>query len=188
MTEKTLQTVAVDTDVLYHLAEMKDCMQLDLTGRFFQELEYSPIMNERLCEHELENAPETVTEFFKSDIVQKSKFIDKLKPSERRYYERVVKDIYKRLKGTDYPHESVFKGWTKGKSFGEVHSIAMCLLFQICIFLSDDSDSKKIERFVNSSMGVGNKIIVLTRKDAAANLPKSAFNRKERQKLTYKPK
>ena len=114
-------------------------------------------------------------------------FVDNMTSGERVYYESLVKDLYYRLNGVRYPFPSVFSMWKPKSSFGEVHSIAMCILFQFHIFLSDDSDSKKVARIVQRSTGSSFYIRVLTRTDAVDILPGSSLlNRTERQKLSHK--
>jgi len=180
------QTVAVDTDFILHLAEMKNCDPISLARRFFEALRFSPVLNETLFVHELEPLSATVQLFFEQEIIHVLYFIGDLTNEKRVYFERVVRDIYYRLKGDQYPLSSVFSGWEKKSSFGEIHSVAMCILMQLHIFLSDDKDSKIIERIVRNSMGRNSSVTVLTRADAVGIIPEdSSLSRAEKRKIGH---
>jgi len=187
--EESCQVVAIDTDFLLHLTEMKDCDQVELSCRFFDALNFSPVISEFLHANELEPLSKIVELFLKSKVLQVHYFVSGLNPGEKIYYENLVKDFYFRLNGVEYPFSTVFSEWRRGCNFGEVHSVAMCMLLQISVFLSDDSDSKKIGIIVEDCAGENHRIKVLTRADAVAILTKDGrINRADRQKLTHRPK
>ena len=73
-------------------------------------------------------------------------------------------------------------------SLGEVHSVATCLTCGCGIFLSDDNDSKMLQRFI-AEKSIG-KISVYNRKelvDMHLDQGGTKLPRKVRQSLTHRP-
>lgn len=158
----------VDTDFLIHVAETK-CAAIDL-------LKYLAIAFEKLClcgvmhlliyEKELPQDTPVIQQVFEAQIIQvvdlDALFSGEDGEARKAYYSFLVPELFKKLKGEKLPVEDIFNEWKRKCSFGEVHSIALCLVFGCRLFLSDDSDSKQLRKFIDSDLAT---FEVLTRKD-----------------------
>ena len=158
----------VDTDFLIHVAETK-CAAIDLLKYLaiaFEKLGLCGVMHPLIYEKELPQDMPIIQQVFEDQIIQvvdlDSLFSVEDGESKKAYYSLLVPELFKRLTGQNFPVEDIFNEWKRNCSFGEVHSIALCLVFGCCLFLSDDSDSKRLRKFIDSDLG---SVEVLTRED-----------------------
>lgn len=158
----------VDTDFLIHVAETK-CAAIDLLKYLaiaFEKLGLCGVMHPLIYEKELPQDMPIIQQVFEDQIIQvvdlDSLFSVEDGESKKAYYSLLVPELFKKLKGEKLPVEDIFNEWKRKCSFGEVHSIALCLVFGCRLFLSDDSDSKQLRKFIDSDLAT---FEVLTRKD-----------------------
>ena len=158
----------VDTDFLIHVAETK-CAAIDLLKYLaiaFEKLGLCGVMHPLIYEKELPQDMPIIQQVFEDQIIQvvdlDSLFSVEDGESKKAYYSLLVPELFKRLTGQNFPVEDIFNEWKRKCSFGEVHSIALCLVFGCRLFLSDDSDSKQLRKFIDSDLAT---FEVLTRKD-----------------------
>ena len=158
----------VDTDFLIHVAETK-CAAIDLLKYLaiaFEKLGLCGVMHPLIYEKELPQDMPIIQQVFEDQIIQvvdlDSLFSVEDGESKKAYYSLLVPELFKRLTGQNFPVEDIFNEWKRKCSFGEVHSIALCLVLGCRLFLSDDSDSKRLRKFIDSDLG---SVEVLTRED-----------------------
>ena len=158
----------VDTDFLIHVAETK-CAAIDLLKYLaiaFEKLCLCGVMHPLIYEKELPQDTPVIQQVFEAQIIQvvdlDALFSGEDGEARKAYYSFLVPELFKKLKGEELPVEDIFNEWKRKCSFGEVHSIALCLVFGCRLFLSDDSDSKQLRKFIDSDLAT---FEVLTRKD-----------------------
>ena len=110
---------------------------------------------------------------FDRGVVAKAEFADihQNDDGKKAYYTYLVENLYRAISGDALPAslsgESLFTCWMSRSSLGEVHSVATCLTCGCGIFLSDDNDSKMLQRFI-AEKSIG-KISVYNRIQADAD-------------------
>lgn len=136
----------IDTDFLNHLVESR--WPDDLFGlivRFFEALDVSPQMHPFVHKNEAIKYPTPiVVKLFAAEKVvvpELDIILNKYKYGAR-YYETLVRNIYKDFMGAEYPCKDVFSEWKDRCSLGEVHTAVMCVLLGFTLFYSDDKDAK----------------------------------------------
>lgn len=151
--------VAIDNDFVMHLSEIDwEQEYLEKTIKtFFEELKITPVMHELVYDFELVSGAETEYKtislvFFNHGLMKKKLFAEYLTtPIKEKYYEMILKEIYRDFKGEFPPSiKDVFKDWKSHASLGETHSVTMCFMTQMDIFLSDDNDSKKLKNILET--------------------------------------
>lgn len=155
------QPVAIDTDFLNHLAETNGeqghiCA---LIMEFFQSLNVVPQMHELLWQYEVEQTNPVICQLIENQTIQIRPIVQTLKndPTKKRYYDMLVRSIYRELYGEEYPCD-VFNEWRHKKSLGEIHSVVMCMFLNYMCLLSDDKGAKDlkivIQKKVNYSISI----------------------------------
>jgi len=179
MPETTRRIAAVDTDFLLHLTETRGVPQLfDAIVNFFDGAGYRPYMNAIVKRAELINCKDIVTKLFSERVVIEHDFVDSLSSAKRDYYANIVQQCYIKLHGRPYTYD-VFTHWARRESLGEMHSVAMCLLFGYDIFLSDDGDAKFIAEYIRNHTVV----TVLSRAEALEKV--DSISREMRRRLGH---
>lgn len=184
-------SAAIDTDFLNHVVSMK-CSQSDIStllDNMFSALSIECIMHPLVYQNEIQSSkPEFL---FTAKIIQVPSLSDIFEDeTQKQYYcEILVPELYKQLTGEVYPidFKNILNQWQSGKSFGEVHTVSMCLLCGCALFLSDDHGSKQLQQIVETtSMG---SVKVYNRSDFlklyetnSASLPRTM-----RRSFTHKP-
>ncbi len=138
---------AIDNDFLNHLLEIKGSPDLaGLIRRFFKALDVSTFM------HPLVYNKEAIIESNKiRDALVKDNTIDvpnlsdlwKNQNGGKKYYEMMVRGIYKNFTGLEYPCDDVINGWKSRCSLGEVHTVVACAFLMCDCFLSDDKKASR---------------------------------------------
>ena len=118
MREAQKEKVAIDSDFIFKLAEIKDDDRVNLCKKLFDELLFAPLVHELLRKHELEPMSANVRQFIDKDVISICEFLHELSPAEKLYYESVVRSVYKQLMGVDYPVDDIFDEWERSKSLG----------------------------------------------------------------------
>ena len=158
----------IDTDFLIHISETK-CTVNDLLKYLaiaFEKQNLCGVMHPLVYEKELPKDFPVIQEIFKNNIVHvvslKEIFAGEDGEDRRAYYSFLVPELFKKLNGADLPFINIFNDWKHKCSLGEVHSISLCLTCGCKLFLSDDNDSKRLWRLIESDFG---GFEVLTRSD-----------------------
>lgn len=143
-------TAFVDTDFILHIAgihksDIEICCMLKTV---LLRLEVFAAVHPLVYENELPKTNTIVNKFFEEEIIAKPTLQEIFKNNQEKtdYYAFVFSTLLSRFSGihTVYDYETVKSYWKRGQSLGEIHSIAMCIVYNCGLFLSDDSDSKKI--------------------------------------------
>lgn len=191
-------TALVDTDFVIHIARIKrDCEKIcDLLREVFLRLEVDAAVHPLVYDHEMPKTDEIINKFFDDDIIARPSFTEIFDGCDNKdaYYTYVVSELYCRFKGlyqeSDYQgldYHDVYTYWEKGESLGEIHSIALCMVFCCGMFLSDDGDSKQIEKFAREVCT--GTLRVYNRKDIISIAQEQGFNlfgnREDRRAFAY---
>lgn len=149
----------VDTDFLIHISETK-CAPDDTVTYLaiaFEKIGRIGIAHPLVYQNEIPKDHVVVSKIFKEKVVQIVQWDDVFvgdKAEDRRlYYQYLVPQIFRKLTGLDLPITDVFTEWKRHCSLGEVHSISLCLICGCDLFLSDDRDSKRIQRLIREDFG-----------------------------------
>lgn len=152
MVDVKKEKAAIDNDFLQHLLNIKKCNDvIDLIYRFFDSLQKSVVMNPFVHKHEALIAQnEKLSLLFEREIISLIPF-DEIKDDEGTFafYFTLVKQLYRDFTGSEYPCAENEDSWLCGKSFGEVHTVAMCSMLLIPCFLSDDKEAKQLQTLIN---------------------------------------
>ena len=175
----------IDTDFLSHIADIKKVDPIQTFKHYCSAAQLDVCMHERVYEEEAKTFP-TTTPFFEHKAIEILRFIDALNEDERTLYKMYVTHLYSSFKKEPYPcGGDVFQGWQRKCSLGEVHSIAVCIMFAYSIFLSDDKDSKKIHTIAKENFK-GKNSKVLNRKEAIDAITEfSNLTRSERRAISH---
>ena len=188
------QTAIIDNDFTNHLAEahLGDDQLVELLRTIFSDLDLSTAMHPLVYQYELRQDLPRIRLLFDRGIVAKAEFSDihQNDDGKKAYYAYLVENLYRAISGDALPAslsgDALGARWLSRGSWGEVHSVATCLTCGCGIFLSDDNDSKRLQRFI-AEKAIGT-INVYNRKElidkhlaqGGAKLP-----RKVRQSLTH---
>lgn len=162
-------TAAIDNDFTGHLVEahLDDDRLVYLLNTIFSELGLSAVMHPLIYEYELLKDKPRIAMLFNLGIVNKAEFVDihQNDPVKKSYYAFLVQNLYRDLNGESLSlsGEDIFTEWKSRSSLGEIHSVAMCLICDCGIFLSDDGDSKILQNLIQDK-ALGN-ICVYNRKE-----------------------
>lgn len=146
---------AIDNDFLDHLAETDGPRDevCRLIRAFFQGLDIVPELHELICRYELPRENPVILRLIQEKTVAIRPLADILtsRSGGGRYYEMLVRNLYKEMEGTDYPCD-VFEEWRRQQSLGEVHCVVMCIFLGYACFLSDDGGAKNLQFIVKNKM------------------------------------
>ena len=190
------QTAVVDNDFTNHLAEahLDDDQLVELLHTLFSDLDIMFAIHPLVYQYELRQDLPRIRLLFDRGVVAKAEFADihQNDDGKKAYYTYLVENLYRAISGDALPaslsDESLFTCWMSRSSLGEVHSVATCLTCGCGIFLSDDNDSKMLQRFI-AEKSIG-KISVYNRKelvDMHLDQGGTKLPRKVRQSLTHRP-
>ena len=177
------RSAVVDTDFLNHIAEINRSKEdiVRIVNTIFVAISYSAVIHPLVYEHEIIKGIEKLDILFTQEVIKRPTFEDVFlgDRGKQDYYAYLVPELYKKLTGEilDTGKQDVFTYWKRGMSLGEIHSVTMCLICECSVFLSDDSDSKKLKQIVEES--VSGHINLYCRKELI-----SAFDEQLRQVLT----
>lgn len=148
-------TAIVDTDFLLHISEIKKTISeiCNILKKIFEEIGIISFMHPLVKENELPNPTAVLTSVFEKNIVLLPTLDEViLTNEEREYYCFLIPEIYNRVFSKDIGlnRENALTFWQRQKSLGEVHAFALCLLRNCGIFLSDDGDSKVIQKNIKA--------------------------------------
>lgn len=156
----------VDTDFLIHIAETR-CNVVELLKYLaiaFEKQNLFGVMHPLIYEKELPRDRPVIQKIFKEEIIQvvdlDGLFTGESGEDRKAYYSFLVPELFKKLKGTAFPVKDIFNDWKRKCSLGEVHSIALCLVYGCALFLSDDDDSKRLQKLSEADFGI---VTVLSR-------------------------
>ena len=183
---------AVDTDFINHVLESRTTNDVSMyLAKVLTDLGLSAIMHPLVYENELDKNSIKINKLFEDKIISKVEF-NQILPNEaaREYYIFLVKELLFVLLGdhsiSEYTAHDIFDVWKRKSSYGEVHTISMCLIMECGIFLSDDADSMKLKCIIEErklgEIQVYNRreIIKKHTEEAEIQIP-----RKERIKITH---
>lgn len=185
-------TAVVDNDFINHLVESKleDSRLISVLNIVFSDLELSAVMHPLVYEHEVMHDHNRTKLLFDQKVVHAATFEDLFQgdSNKQSYYTFLVTQLYRKLTGNVLPvsGNAVLRYWVRKNSLGEVHSLSMCLICQCGIFLSDDSDSKRLKKYIDQ-MSLG-KVAVYNRTeffDKHMNEGTIRLVRSERKSLTH---
>lgn len=190
-----MREAAIDNDFVLHLAEI-NWQPEELYNKvkiYFSGMDLNPMMHELVYSHELDCGTDNdkvsrALEFFRLDVIKIKKIKSFLETDvKKKYYEVVFKEIYRDFRG-DIPEglNNIFIDWKSHASLGETHTIAMCFVIGCDVFLSDDGDSKKLARILESKKAF--TINVYTRSEAMEKLKKdfSKLGKHDRRALKHR--
>ncbi|MCL2046331.1 MAG: hypothetical protein FWG88_08095 [Oscillospiraceae bacterium] len=183
------KTVAIDTDFLNHLIDIKNHSNVyELIVRFFKELDFIIYMHPLVFMHEKSPISNIIFDkLFDENIILVPDMNDILsaKTGGKLMYENMVTQIYSAFVGKQYPDEDVFNTWRRGMNLGEVHTAALCVFFDFEYLLSDDNDVVKhlsdiIKRETQATVNILNR-------EMCGEIIKDSdsFSRRERRLLTH---
>ena len=147
-------TAIVDNDFVNHVVESRlgEERIVQLLCLILNELGLQAVVHPLVYEKEMMLDNKLTIRLFSEKILNKAEFSDVFSKGEaaRAYYTFLVKEFYFSLTGKQFPVEDdrVLCYWVRRTSLGEIHSLAMCLVCECGIFLSDDGDSKKLMDFI----------------------------------------
>lgn len=190
MQQKKL-TAAIDNDFINHIveAEIPDEILIKDVCAAFNGLNVTAVINPFVYMHEVSTDKRTAL-LFEKKIIQKieSDTIFSQNKGAKNYYIYLIEQLYHSLKGSTLPvkGEEVLTFWRRRYSLGEIHSLAMCVICNYGIFLSDDKDSICLKRILKQKFK--RRIRVHNRKDFFENVAKKSdvqIPRNERRSLTH---
>lgn len=150
-------SAALDTDFLVNISQIKreEESRIKIIDTFFKNLKIDAVMHPLVYKHEIPKDNITIAYLFEHDIVGCPEMKDILGDGEdgKIYYQKTIEELYVKLTGIHkLPVGNVFTEWKRKESLGEIHSTVMCLMCDCGIFLSDDKDSKKLQRIIEQAM------------------------------------
>lgn len=185
-------TAIVDNDFINHLAgsriadDLLVCSLLDI----FNSLSLVAAIHPLVYDKELFPQTDRIKLLFQKEVIRRLTFDDAFEQDSNKetYYCYLVAELYSYLNGYSLPvaGREVLNYWKRRESLGEVHSLSLCLVCDCGIFLSDDSDSKRLaEYIIRKSLGT---VCVYNRKeliDKSINEAATQIPRKIRQSLGH---
>ena len=157
---------AIDSDFLSHLVDINDTGDAyDLIVRFFGELDFTVVMHPLVRKYEINPNKSTLEDkLFSEGVITVPELADiwSNKPGGKRFYEIMVKEMYTRFTGQQYPCTDVCSEWKKQDDLGEIHTAAMCVFMGYGYLLSDDKSVVKklggvISRVTQASVQILNR-------------------------------
>lgn len=177
------QTAAVDADFIFHVAEIDRTPKqiAEILGQILSSLGLCAVVHPLVHGKELTPRSEKIDMLLKEEVIRCLSFekdIFQSDSTKEEYYRYLVPELYRRLTGDQLPDdEDVLTYWRHRSSLGEIHSVAMCLICQFGLFLSDDRDSKALKQIIEQQMSekidVYNRREVLDRCSDICGLPRA---------------
>lgn len=182
----------VDNDFINHLAgsRLADDLLVRALLDIFNSLSLVAAIHPLVYDKELFPHTDRIKLLFQKEVIRRLTFDDAFEQGadEETYYCYLVGELYSHLNGCSLPvaGREVLSYWKQRESLGEVHSLSLCLVCGCGIFLSDDSDSKRLaEYIIRKSLGT---VCVYNRKeliDKSINETATQIPRKIRQSLGH---
>lgn len=72
---------------------------------------------------------------------------------EEKYYRIYTQNMIKKVSSLVIEEKDILTTWITGKSFGEIHSLILCLVCDCACFLSDDNDSRYVGEIIKKEYG-----------------------------------
>lgn len=159
--EITKNTLVVDTDFLIHFAESK-IEPLDMFEHIqtiVKSLNKNAIMHCLVKKNELsllnQQQKPIIDNIFNQNIIQEASLEDIHQNDSvmTKYYIFLIEELYQAINGEKLPvsGQDIFTYWIRKKNLGEIHSLAVCLMYECSIFLSDDGDSKELAQYIKNT-------------------------------------
>ncbi|MBQ7628147.1 MAG: hypothetical protein IJS85_04265 [Clostridiales bacterium] len=180
----------IDNDFLVKLTEIKGTTQevVSLISRAFNDANLEVRMHELVYINEfgLIALKEPAKSIFEECVIGKLLMSDIFADSnKKKYYEFCVKELYFRKNQQFFPFDDITV-WKRKANLGEIHSVSACLTCSYGLFLSDDNDSKELNRIVRETH-LGESIRIYDREEFINNMIKSgSLNSKEKHKFKHK--
>lgn len=156
--EITKDTLVVDTDFLIHFTESKiePCDLCEDLKTIMKSLNKNAIMHCLVKKYELshlnEQQKQIIDNMFNQNIILEVSLEDihQNDSETKSYYIFLIEELYQVINGEKFPKsgQAVLTHWIHKKNLGEIHSIAVCLMYGCCIFLSDDGGSKDLAQYI----------------------------------------
>lgn len=185
-------TAIVDNDFINHLvgSRLADDLLVRALLDIFNSLSLVAAIHPLVYDKELFPQTDRIKLLFQKEVIRRLTFGDAFEQGsdEETYYCYLVGELYVHLNGCSLPvaGREVLSYWKRRESLGEVHSLSLCLVCGCGIFLSDDSDSKRLaEYIIRKSLGT---VCVYNRKeliDKSINEAATQIPRKIRQSLGH---
>lgn len=163
-------SVAIDNDFLQKALEMQREEEriIYILSKLFQCIGHNPVIHPLVFQKEVMH--NSITEkLFAQQIIGTPTWeeIHQNNEAKIQYYTYMLLELYNKFWGVplDLGKSTVFTYWKREKSLGEIHSLAMCLLCNCGMFLSDDDDSQRISKLIESYFN--KKIVVYTRENVS---------------------
>lgn len=157
---------AIDNDFLNHLVETTGSQEeiCSLIQDFFQGLDLSPELHQFIWQHETDQNNPVIRQLLVDKVValQTLSNILTTRPDGGRYYELLVRTVYREMTGREYPCD-VYHGWVKSQSLGEVHCAVTCLFLNYVCLLSDDKEAKNLKTIMKHK--ASRPVTILNRTD-----------------------
>lgn len=154
-----LSTAAVDADFVIHIAQIKrpPVEAAEILSRVLTAMELCAVVHPLVYQNELDKENDVISNLFCEHVLKDLKFDDIFQGNRGKeaYYQYLVSELYRHLKGESFPllkGQNVLTYWKHQASLGEIHSVAMCLICEFDLFLSDDRDSKALKQIVKQKM------------------------------------
>lgn len=185
-------TAIVDNDFINHLvgSRLADDLLVRALLDIFNSLSLVAAIHPLVYDKELFPQTDRIKLLFQKEVIRRLTFGDAFEQGsdEETYYCYLVGELYVHLNGCSLPvaGREVLSYWKRRESLGEVHSLSLCLVCGCGIFLSDDSDSKRLaEYIIRKLLGT---VCVYNRKeliDKSINETATQIPRKIRQSLGH---
>lgn len=154
-----LYTAAVDADFVIHTAQIKrePVETAKILSRVLTAMGLCAVVHPLVYQNELDRENDVISNLFLENVLRNLEFDDIFQGNREKeaYYQYLVPELYHHLKGEVLPlpaGENVCTYWKRQASLGEIHSVAMCLICEFGLFLSDDRDSKALRQIVKQKM------------------------------------
>lgn len=176
-------TAAVDADFIFHVAEIDRPPEqiAEILDRILEDLGLCAVVHPLVHGRELDMTKAAISTLFTQGIIRCLSFAEDIfqaDAAKEAYYRFLVPELYRKLTGGVLPDSiDVLTYWKRRSNLGEIHSVAMCLICQFGLFLSDDGDAKILKKIIEQQMlgriNIYNRQEVLERCSAACSLPRS---------------
>lgn len=157
---------AIDNDFLSHLVETSGSQKeiCSLIRDFFQGLDLSPELHQLIWQYETDQKNPIIRQLLVEKVMAFRALPDILttRPEGGRYYEFLVRNVYREMTGREYPCD-VYTEWRKFQSLGEVHCAVTCLFLNYVGLLSDDKEAKSLKTIMKHK--AGRPVQILNRTD-----------------------
>lgn len=147
-------TAVLDADFIIHISEMErpPAHAAAILDDILSALDLRAVVHPLVYDKEINRDNPTVAALIAENVVCPLAFdrdVFRGDAEKEAYYRYLVPELYRRLTGDSLPVDAdVLTFWKRQSSLGEIHSVAMCLICQFGLFLSDDGDSKALKQIV----------------------------------------